>query len=50
MYEESRWTGPYIYCPLSGQEWLVSSIQPIWATNHQNYKNPIAFQTNRRFK
>ncbi|CAF1290010.1 unnamed protein product [Adineta steineri] len=49
MFEQNRWTGPYIYCPLNSNEWLVSSIQPIWATNHFNYKNSIAFQNNRRY-
>ncbi|CAF5000264.1 unnamed protein product, partial [Rotaria sp. Silwood1] len=49
MFEQSRWTGPYIYCPLNSYEWLVSSIQPIWATNHFNYKNQAIFQTNRRY-
>ncbi len=50
MFEQSRWTGPYIYCPLNSNEWLVSSIQPIWSTNHFNYKNPAAFQNNQRYK
>ncbi|UJR14002.1 hypothetical protein I4U23_001002 [Adineta vaga] len=49
MFEQSRWTGPYIYCPLKPKEWLVSSIQPIWAANHFNYKNPLSFQNNRRY-
>ncbi|CAF1327965.1 unnamed protein product [Adineta steineri] len=49
MFEQNLWTGPYIYCPLNSNEWLVSSIQPIWATNHFNYKNSIAFQNNRRY-
>ncbi|CAF4309504.1 unnamed protein product [Rotaria sp. Silwood2] len=49
MFEQSRWTGPYIYCPLNSHEWLISSIQPIWATNHFNYKNRALFQNNRRY-
>lgn len=50
MFEQTRWTGPYVFCPLNGNQWLVSSIQPIWASNHLNYKNRAAFQNNRRYK
>ncbi len=50
MFEQTRWTGPYFYCPLNSKEWLISSIQPIWATNHFNYKNRAAFQNNHRYK
>ncbi|CAM2700196.1 unnamed protein product [Rotaria socialis] len=49
MFEQSRWSGPYLFCPLNSYEWLVSSIQPIWATNHFNYKNRAAFENNRRY-
>ena len=49
-FEQSRWTGPYLFCPLNSPKWLVASIQPIWASNHFNYKNPAAFMTDQRFK
>ncbi|CAF4832259.1 unnamed protein product, partial [Rotaria socialis] len=49
MFEQSRWSGPYLFCPLNSYEWLVSSIQPIWATNHFNYKNRAAFENNHRY-
>lgn len=50
MFEKSRWAGPYVFCPFNPQQWLVSSIQPIWATNHLKYKNRAIFENNHRYK
>ncbi|CAF0735236.1 unnamed protein product [Didymodactylos carnosus] len=46
--DQTQWTGPYRFCP-NPNNWLVASIEPIWAVNHFQYKNDW-FKSNKRYR